>query len=70
MKNPDPLMGAKLKCKIHLQNTFFRFFQPFCVFGFKVLKKSKKVSKNAEFHDHFKSAFKKCIRKKVISKQD
>jgi hypothetical protein len=25
MKNTDPLMGAKLKSKTHLQNTFFDF---------------------------------------------
>jgi hypothetical protein len=29
MKNTDPLMGAKLKSKTHLQNTFFDFFEPF-----------------------------------------
>jgi hypothetical protein len=29
MKNTDPVMGAKLKSKTHLQNTFFLFFEPF-----------------------------------------
>jgi hypothetical protein len=29
MKNTDPLMGAKLKPKTHLQNTFLDFFEPF-----------------------------------------
>jgi hypothetical protein len=36
MKNPDPLMGAKLKCL-------------FCVFGFKVKKKSKRYQKTQNF---------------------
>jgi hypothetical protein len=29
MKNTDPLMGAKLKSKTHLQNTFFYFLSRF-----------------------------------------
>jgi hypothetical protein len=29
MKNPDPVMGAKLQSKTHLLNTFFLFFEPF-----------------------------------------
>jgi hypothetical protein len=29
MKNTYPLMGAKLKSKTHLQNTFLDFFDPF-----------------------------------------
>ncbi len=29
MKNTDPLMGAKLKSKTHLQNTFFDFLSRF-----------------------------------------
>ncbi len=29
MKNTDPLMGAKLKSKTHLQNMFFLFFELF-----------------------------------------
>ena len=59
MKNTDPLIGAKLKSKTHLLNTFFDFF------------KLKKVSKNAEFHADFESVeqvVKKCAKKKVISK--
>jgi hypothetical protein len=56
-------MGAKLKSKTHLQNTFFLFFEPFPAHlqsKFEksttmtskkfFLKKSKKVPKNAEFH--------------------
>jgi hypothetical protein len=41
MKNTDPLMGAKLKSKSHLQNKFFDFCAVFCAFGFKVCKKCK-----------------------------
>ncbi len=61
-------MGAKLKSKTHLQNTFFAFRAVFCAFCFKVCKKcyydpkqifcekkSKKISKNAEFHADFES---------------
>ncbi len=29
MKNTDPLMGAKLKYKTYLLNTFSDFFEPF-----------------------------------------
>jgi hypothetical protein len=29
MKNPNPEMGAKLKSKTHLQNTFFNFYSRF-----------------------------------------
>jgi hypothetical protein len=54
-------MGAKLKAKKNLQNSFFNFLNRFfCASGFKVFKsanmpkqyffKSKKISKNAEFH--------------------
>jgi hypothetical protein len=42
MKNPDPLVGAKIKCKIHLQNPFFRFFQPFLIVWLQSFKKIKK----------------------------
>jgi hypothetical protein len=73
-------MGAKLKSKTHLLNTFFDFLSRFLLFGFKVwkkykydqkkffLKKSKKVSKNAEFHADFESVEKvvrKCSKKKL-----
>jgi hypothetical protein len=68
MKNIDPLMGAKLKSNTHLQNTFFDFLSRFLRVWLqrmkKVLirtlknflgKKSKKLSKNAEFHADFES---------------
>ncbi len=53
-------MGAKLKSKTHLQNTFFDFLIPFLRIWLQSLKKvliwpnifffkSKKVSKNADF---------------------
>jgi hypothetical protein len=29
MKNPDPVMNAKLKSKTHLQNGFFNFLSRF-----------------------------------------
>jgi hypothetical protein len=77
MKNTDPLMGAKFKSKKHLLNIFL-FWAVFCAFGFKVFKKclydkndkwkkSKKISKNAEFHADFESVekvVKKCTQKK------
>ncbi len=72
-------MGAKLKSKTHLQNTFFYFFSRFLrvwlqslkkvlIWPIKkiLLKKSKKVSKNAEFHADFESVEKiviKCTKK-------
>ena len=83
MKNTDPLMGAKLKSKTHLQNTFFDFLSRFlciCSQSSKkvqiwpnkkiFVKKSKKVSKNAEFHADFESVEKvvKNAQKKVTSK--
>ncbi len=82
MKNIDPVMGAKLKSKTHLLNTFFDFLSQFCAFGFKVFKKCqnnqkkifckkiKKDTKNAEFHADFESVEKvvKICTKKVISK--
>ncbi len=75
-------MGAKFKSKTHLLNIFFDFGAVFCAFGFKVWKKyysnmtykkvrkkSRKVSKNAEFHADFKSVEKifntKCTKKKL-----
>ncbi len=60
-------MGAKLKYKIHLLNTFFDFLSRFLRVWLQSLKKiliwqkkifffkSKKVSKNAEFHADFES---------------
>ncbi len=61
-------MGAKLKSNTHLQNTFFDFLSRFLRVWLqrmkKVLirtlknflgKKSKKLSKNAEFHADFES---------------
>ncbi len=74
-------MGAKLKSKTHLLNTFLIFWDFFLMFGFKVfkkclydkkivLKKSKKISKNTEFLADFKSVEKllQNATKKVISK--
>ncbi len=74
-------MGAKLKSKTHLLNTFFWFFEPFfarLASKFKkstnmtkknfFCKKSKKVSKNAEFHADFESVekvVKKWTKKKL-----
>ncbi len=59
-------MGAKLKSKTHLQNTFFDFLSRVLRVWLQSLKKvltwpnqfffkSKKVSKNAEFHADFES---------------
>jgi hypothetical protein len=72
-------MGAKLKSKTHLQNRFFDFLSHFLRVWLEILKKgliwpkqknflkkSKKVSKNAEFHADFESAekvVKKCTKK-------
>jgi hypothetical protein len=63
-------MGAKIKSKTQLLNTFLIFGTVFCAFGFKVWKstnmtlnfffKSKEVAKNAEIHAYFKSAEKVC----------
>jgi hypothetical protein len=76
-------MGAKLKSKTHLQNTFFDFLSRFLRVWLQSLKKStnitfkkilskksKKVSKNAEFHADFESVEKvvKNAPKKVIRK--
>jgi hypothetical protein len=74
-------MGAKLKSKTHLQNRFFDFLSRFLrvwlqslkkyYYDLKknfFLKKSKKVSKNAEFHADFESVekvVKKCTKKKL-----
>jgi hypothetical protein len=61
-------MGAKFKSKTHLLNTFFDFWRRFLRVWLQSLKKvlikpltnfvgkkSKKVSKNPEFHSDFKS---------------
>jgi hypothetical protein len=75
MKNTDPLMGAKLKSKTHLQNTFLDFLNRFLRIWLQsfqqfLLKKIKKISKNAEFHADFESVEKSCkkCQKKVTSK--
>jgi hypothetical protein len=76
-------MGAKLKSKTHLLNTFFDFLSRFLRIWLQSLKKilispkkffffkSKNVSKNAEFHTDFESVektVKKGTKKKVTSK--
>jgi hypothetical protein len=79
IKNTDPLMGAKLKSKTHLQNTFLKIFEPFfaCLASKfsksanmtkKIFwcKKSKKISKNAEFHADFESV-EKLIPSRICS---
>jgi hypothetical protein len=79
MKNKDPLMGAKLKFKSHLQNRFFVFLSrthlasKFSKSANMTKKnfffKSNKTSKYAEFHTDFEyveTVVKKCT-KKVIS---
>jgi hypothetical protein len=67
MKNTDPMMGAKLKSKTHLQNTFFDFFSRFLRVWLQSLKKYKydlkkkkkkfknlkRCQKNAEFYADF-----------------
>jgi hypothetical protein len=74
-------MGAKLKSKTHLPNTFFDFLSRFLRVWLqslkkvqiwplkkKMLKKSKKVSKHAEFYADFESVekvVKKCTQKKL-----
>jgi hypothetical protein len=66
MKNTDPLMGAKLKSKTHLQNTFFDFlsrflriwlqsFQKVLIYQKKCFFFIKKYISNAEFHADFES---------------
>jgi hypothetical protein len=85
MKNTDPLMGAKLKSKTHLPNTFYDFLSRFLRIWLQSLKKiliwpkkkfflqkSKKVSKNAIFHVDLESVekiVKKCTKKKLQAKQ-
>jgi hypothetical protein len=55
-------MGAKLKSKTHLQNTFFIFWAVFCAFDFKVWKKYKYDLKNK-----FLEKIKKGVKKRRIS---
>ncbi len=69
MKNTDPLMGAKLKSKTHLQNTFFYFLSRFLRIWLQSLKKD---VKNAEFHADFESVekvAKKYTKKRLQAKQ-
>ncbi len=81
MKNTDPLMGAKLKSKTHLLNTFFDFLSRFLRVWLQSLKKvliwpkkkflgknQKRCQKNPEFHAHFESVEKVVEKytKKVI----
>jgi hypothetical protein len=43
MKNTDPVMGAKLKSKTHLQNRFFDFLSRFLRIWLQSLQKVQKV---------------------------
>jgi hypothetical protein len=79
MKNPDPLINAKLKSKAHLINTFFDFVVPYLPGFASKYKKGKcdqnfflqniKIGiKNAEFHADLKSVKKvgkKCTKNKL-----
>jgi hypothetical protein len=72
-------MGEKMKSTTHLQNTFFDFLSRFLRIWLQSLQtvviwppkkffwtKSKKISKNAEFHADFESVenvVKKCTKK-------
>ncbi len=49
MKNTDPLLGAKLKSKTHLQNTFFDFLSRFLRIWLQSLKKELIWPKNFFF---------------------
>jgi hypothetical protein len=81
VKNPDPLMGAKLKSEIYYLIRFLIFLPVFCAVGFKALesnnmsfKKSFVLSKKVQKTQNFilvLSPLKKFIKmhKKVISKQ-
>ncbi len=64
MKNPDPLMGAKLKSKTHLLNTFFWFFEPFLRVWLQSLKKV------LIWPIFFFFLIKKGVKKRRISKQN
>jgi hypothetical protein len=66
-------MDAKLKSKTHLLNTFFDLLSRFlrvllqswkkCYYDKFLDNKSRKMSKNEEFHADFK--FKKCTKQKL-----
>jgi hypothetical protein len=49
MKNTDPLMGAKLKSRTHLLNTFLDFFEPFFAHLASKFEKSTNMTKNFFF---------------------
>ncbi len=64
-------MGAKLKSKTHLINTFFARlaskFKKVLIWPKKISFLIKKVSKNAEFHADFESV-EKVVKKCIFSK--
>jgi hypothetical protein len=64
MKNTDPLMGAKLKSKTHLQNTFFSFYAPFFAHLASKFAKSANMTKKKIFLNKIK----KDIKKRRISR--
>jgi hypothetical protein len=62
MKNTDPLMGAKLKSKTHLQNTFLDFLSRFLRIWLKITSKASltnmsKSEKSAYFCHIFANNF-------------
>jgi hypothetical protein len=51
MENPDHVMGAKLNCKTHLQNTFFDFLAVLAAVA-KNFKRSTKNYIETHFDEH------------------
>ncbi len=82
MKNTDPLMGAKLKSKTHLQNLFFDFlsrflrvwlqsFQNVLIWPKKIFFFLQKIYQKRRISHWFRIRWKKCKKmhtKKVIGK--
>jgi hypothetical protein len=66
MKNTDPVMGAKLKSKTHLQNRFFDFLSRFFAH---LASKFAKSAKSANMtQKNFFEKIKKDIKKRRISR--
>jgi hypothetical protein len=59
MKNTDPLMGAKLKSKTHLLNTFFDFLSRFFPRLASKVEKSTTMSQKKIFLEKIKKGVKK-----------